>query len=206
MILMSARKINVIPAMGCLRLRRCPEAEYLPDDGKYGIFQVCFAGCPKSPEGDRMTDFVASLAAKSRVDAALVQKGIGVLLSEIQRRGSSELMVEVSTVIPNAPGLLKSSQPVVSPSPSTATSIAGLAGGELGERAQEASVLAARFSMVGFSSATLRAFLPVLLGALNERLAPQIMSQVEGLVPGLGHLSEGGGDMSDLLGKSRHNR
>lgn len=144
-----------------------------------------------------MSDFLSTLASQAGIDTGMAQKGVGALLATLQQHVPAEAFSKVSAAIPNASGILSGFQ-----SGSTATKdsglggIAGIAGKMLGGDAAVASTLVSQFSKAGFSADAMKAFLPVVLGLLKDKLPPEVMKLVGSVAPGAGDASAG----PDILG------
>ena len=57
-----------------------------------------------------MAEFISDLAAKAGIDAGMAQKGVGALLSTLQKYIPSEAYTKVAAVIPNAGGIVSAFQ------------------------------------------------------------------------------------------------
>ncbi|MDH3251911.1 MAG: DUF2780 domain-containing protein [Ignavibacteria bacterium] len=142
-----------------------------------------------------VTDFVSVLTAKTGIDPGITQNGVGALLSMLQENISPRSFVTVSSIIPNAEGLLTG---FLSQANSTNDGITSqpLPGG----KTQTAMGLVSRFSRAGFSIDTLRVFLPAALSLLRERVSPEVMKQIEVGLPGMTSVL-GGPDPRGLMDK-----
>ena len=148
-----------------------------------------------------MADFISDLAAKAGIDTSLAQKGLGAILTTLQKHVPSDVYSKVSGAIPNAGNLLSAFQSApAAPKSAGLGDLANLVGGLLGGKSEAASTLLSQFAKAGFSIDTAKTFLPVLFSVLKERLPPETMKQVENTIPGLSNLL-GGTDTTGLFGK-----
>lgn len=150
-----------------------------------------------------MADFISDLAAKAGIDAGMAQKGVGALLSTLQKYIPSEAYTKVAAVIPNAGGIVSAFQSAPAAPQAGGLDLASIAGGFLGGKSEAATTLVSQFSKAGFSIDSAKAFLPVILGFLKSKVSPDTMKQIEGALPGLSNLLSGleGGEAGGLLGK-----
>lgn len=148
-----------------------------------------------------MADFISDLAAKAGIDTSLAQKGLGAVLTTLQKHVPSDVYSKVSGAIPNAGNLLSAFQSApAAPKGTGLGDLANLAGGVLGGKSEAASTLLSQFSKAGFSIDTAKTFLPVVFTFLKDKLPPETMKQVENAIPGLSNLL-GGLDDAGLFGK-----
>ena len=71
--------------------------------------------------------------------------------------------------------------------------VTSLAGKLFGGRGEAATDLFARLGQHGFSAEQLQAFLPKVLEFFKDKLPPEILEKVEGLVPGLSEVAGSSG-------------
>jgi uncharacterized protein (DUF2267 family) len=145
-----------------------------------------------------MADFISDLASKAGVDPAMAQKGVGALLTTLQKYIPADTYSKVASAIPNASSILSSFQSAPAAQSSGGMSgLAGMAGGLLGGKSEAASTLISQFSKAGFSMDSVKSFLPAALGLLKDKISPDTMKAVEGALPGLstfmGEATVGGG-------------
>jgi len=146
-----------------------------------------------------MSDFISTLASKAGINADMAEKGVGALLATLQKNVPAESFSKVSAAIPNATNLLSAFQSSSSVDSGGVSTLTNLAGGLLGGKAEAASSVISQFSKAGFSLDSAKAFIPVVLNLLKDKLSPEIMKQIEGGVPGLSSVL-GGGDTGGILG------
>ena len=149
-----------------------------------------------------MADFISSLASQAGIDSGLAAKGVGALLSTLQKHTPDNVYSDVAAVIPNAGSLLSVFNKATGGSQTAGVGggLAGMLGGLLGGGKSDAmSMLVGQFSKAGFSMDTAKAFLPVLLQFLQTKLSADTMKGVEQSIPGLGDLL--GGQGNSILGK-----
>ena len=148
-----------------------------------------------------MADFISEIAAKAGIDKGLAQNGVGALLSSLQDKLPADAFSKLSSVVPNATGLLSSFQGLPGPAQQGAPStLGGLAGNLLGGQSEGIAGLVSQFSKAGFTLETAKAFIPVAMNLLREKLPADTLKQVESAIPGLsGLLSQT--DSGSLVGK-----
>ena len=149
-----------------------------------------------------MADFVSDLATKAGIDAGMARKGVGALLSTLQKYVPADAYSKVASVIPNAGGIVSAFQSAIPPAQGAGLDLSSLAGSLLEGRSEALSTLVSQFSKAGFSLESAESFLPVALGFLKDKVPPDAMNQIEGALPGLSNLLGRleGSDAAGLLG------
>lgn len=150
-----------------------------------------------------MADLISEIAAKAGIDAGMAQKGVGALLSTLQKHVPPDAYAKVASAVPNAGSILSSFQSAPSATQGLGGGLAGLAGmagGLLGGKSEAATMLVSQFSKAGFSLDAVKSFLPVAFGLIKDKLPPDTLKQIEGAIPGLSSLAggEGGGIMDKI--------
>ena len=149
-----------------------------------------------------MADFISDLAAKAGIDGTTAQKGVGAVLSTLQKYVPAEVYSKVSSAIPNAGNLLSTFQSAARSAETSAVSdLSGLAGKLIGGKGEQMTALLSQFSTAGFSLETAKRFLPPLLSYLSQKVSPDTVKQIEQAVPGISQLagpSEAGGFLGKL--------
>jgi hypothetical protein len=151
-----------------------------------------------------MTDLISNIAQKANLDNSTVQKGLGALLSTIQKQVPDDTFASISKAIPETGSLLSKFQTGTTKS-TEAGGLLNLAGGLLGKDAGALGTLISQFSNAGVSVDTAKAFIPIALNALKERISPETMKQIDAALPGVASLLSGeknsGGNPLDSLKK-----
>ena len=151
-----------------------------------------------------MADFIADIAAKAGIDAGLAKNGVGALLASLQDKLPADTFSKISSAVPNASGLVSAFQSLPGSGQQTASSsISGLVGNLLGGQSEGITNLVTQFSKAGFTLDSTKAFVPVVIGLLKDKLPPETIKQVEGAVPGLSSLLSDT-DAGGLLGKIKN--
>jgi hypothetical protein len=131
-----------------------------------------------------MNEFITTLAEKAGLDNLTAEKGLGALLTAIQGNVPNDTFTKISAAIPDAGGILSSFQKIEK-APSDGASLLDLAGGILGKNTGALGGLVSQFSKAGFSVDTVKAFIPVVLTLLKDRLSPDLMKQIDSALPGV---------------------
>jgi len=151
-----------------------------------------------------MADLISEVAAKAGIDSGLAQKGMGALLASLQDKLPAGAFSKVSSAVPNAASLVSAFQTSSGSSQQGASpSLGGLVGNLLGGQAESISNIISQFSKAGFTLDSAKAFIPVAIGLLKDKLPPETIKQVENAVPGLSSLLSDK-DAGGLLGKVKN--
>ena len=137
-----------------------------------------------------MNEFVTNLAQRAGIDDNAAQKGLGALLSTIQRNVPADTFTKLSTAIPDTGGILSSFQKVAKPS-SDGGGLLDLAGGLLGKDAGALGTLISQFSKAGFTVESAKSFIPIALNLLKDKISPDLMKQIDTALPGVSNLLAG---------------
>jgi len=148
-----------------------------------------------------MSDFISTLASKAGLSTAQAEQGVGALLSSLKGNLPADLFGKVSQAVPNASTIISGFQAAAGKAePSVMSSLTGLAGSLLGDKAGAAAGLMKNFGQIGFNADTVKAFLPLAMDLLSKKLSPDIMKAVEKQIPALSSLA-GGADQGGLLSR-----
>jgi uncharacterized protein (DUF2267 family) len=140
-----------------------------------------------------MGDIVNYVSSQTGIDPELVRKGLGAVLKLLQDRLSPEVFSKVQAVLPDAPAMVSASEPPGPEAGGMIQVVTDLAGKLFGSRGEAATDLFTRLGQHGFSGDQLQAFLPKVLELFKDRLPPEVLEKVEGLVPGLPEVAESSG-------------
>jgi hypothetical protein len=136
-----------------------------------------------------MNDLISTIAQKSNLDNSTVQKGLGALLATIQKQVPGDTFSKISQDIPGTGGLVSTFQ-MASRTEDTG-GLLNLAGGLLGKDAGALGTLISQFSTAGISAETAKAFIPIALSALKDRVSPETMKYIDAALPGVTNLLAG---------------
>jgi len=137
-----------------------------------------------------MGDVVSSLSSQTGLDADLVRKGLGAVLKMLQDQLPPELFSKVQGVVPDAAAMISASESAGPEAGGMIQAVTSLAGKLFGNRGEAAADLFTRLGQHGFSADQLNAFLPNVLEIFKDKLPPEALAKVEGLVPGLSEVAE----------------
>jgi uncharacterized protein VcgC/VcgE DUF2780 len=137
-----------------------------------------------------MSDIVSSLSAQTGISADLIRKGLGAVLKMLQDQLPPELFSKVQGVLPDAGEMISASESTGQEAGGMIQAVTILAGKLFGTRGEAAADLFTRLGRHGFSADQLQAFLPKVLEFFKDKLPPEALEKVEGLVPGLSEVAE----------------
>jgi len=140
--------------------------------------------------GATMSDIVNSLSSKTGIDPDRIQKGLGAVLKMLQDQLPPELFSKVQGVLPDAEAMISSAESTDQEAGGMVQAVTNLAGKLFGSRGEAATDLFARLSQHGFSADQLKVFLPRVLEFFKDKLPPEALEKIEGLVPGLSQVAE----------------
>jgi hypothetical protein len=147
-----------------------------------------------------MAGLISELVQKAGIDAGTAEKGVGALLSTLQKYVPKESYSAISSAIPNAGKFLSAFQTTASEQGSKLSGLAELAGSLLGSKTEQVSKLISDFSAAGLSLESAKEFLPVVLNYIKEHGSADTVKSIEQHIPGLVNLVKGA-DAGDFLGK-----
>lgn len=151
-----------------------------------------------------MPDFISELANKAGIDNGLAQKGMGALLSALQKNVPADTFSKISSAIPGAGGLLSAFQTAGGSTQQSSTpGLGGLATILIGGQSEAVTHLLSGFSKAGFTQDTVKAFIPAALNFLKSSVPPETMKQIENSLPGLNNLF-GSANVGGFLGKLKN--
>jgi hypothetical protein len=137
-----------------------------------------------------MNDIVSSVSSQTGISPDLVQKGLGAVLKMVQDQLPPEHFSKVQGVLPDAEAMISASESSTPEAGGVIQAVTALAGKLFGGRGEAVTDLLTRLSQHGFSADQLQAFLPLVHGVLKDRLPPDVLEKVEGLVTGLAKAAE----------------
>jgi hypothetical protein len=140
-----------------------------------------------------MSDVVNTLSSQTGIGADLIRKGLGAVLKVLQDQLPPELFSKVGSILPDAGELISAAEAPGQKSGGMLEAVTGLAGKLFGAKGEAATDLFTRLSQFGFSAEQLQAFLPRVLEFFQDKLPPEILEKLQGLMPGLPDVAESAG-------------
>ena len=140
-----------------------------------------------------MSDIVSSLSSETGIGAEQVRKGLGSVLKMLQDQLPPEWFSKVQGALPDAGAMISASESTGPEAGGMIQAVTSLAGKLFGNPGEAATDLFTRLGQHGFSADQLKAFLPKVLEFFKDKLPPEILEKVEGLVPGLSEVAESSG-------------
>lgn len=133
-----------------------------------------------------MADIVDMIAAKAGISPDLARKGLGVILTGLQKF-APELYSSVAGYIPDSGNMeaAYAAESEKSGSGGLMGSLSGLAGKVLGGNAGDSAEMMQMFSKAGFSMDQVKDFAPAALDQLKTVVPAEIIDQVCERIPGL---------------------
>jgi hypothetical protein len=129
-----------------------------------------------------MADIITELASKCGISPEMAKKGLGILLAALKHALPAESFAKIEGAIPGAASMLADTEAQGEPSSGgvlgAIKDMAGklFGGGSLG-------ALPTHFAQLGFSAEQVEHFIPQAVDLLKDKLPPDLMKQVSGLLP-----------------------
>jgi hypothetical protein len=141
-----------------------------------------------------MADIVTSLSSRTGIDEEMVRKGLGALLTFLQKSLPPDLFGKLQAALPGAPEMLAACGPDQGGTGSGLLGlVSGLAAKLLGGNAGNGAHLLSELSNVGLSAEQIEAFLPQAFDHLKEYLPAELLEQVKAALPTLATPAGAGG-------------
>jgi hypothetical protein len=141
-----------------------------------------------------MTDIVTSLSSRTGIDGETVRKGLGALLTFLQKNLPSDLFGKLQAALPGAPEMLSAYERDQGGTGSGLLGmVSALAGNLFGGNAGNGAHLLLDLSRVGLSAEQIEAFLPQAFQHLEEYLPAELLGRVKAALPTLATLARAGG-------------
>jgi hypothetical protein len=137
-----------------------------------------------------MSDAINTLSSQTGIGADLIRQGLGAVLKMLQEHLPPELFSKVQSVVPGAGELISTAESTGQASGGMIQAVTNLAGKLFGGQGKAATDLLTRLSQAGFSAEQLQAFLPKVLEFLQDKLPPEVLEKIKGLMPGLSQVAE----------------
>ncbi|SIO35147.1 Protein of unknown function VcgC/VcgE [Singulisphaera sp. GP187] len=133
-----------------------------------------------------MTDLVTALSSQTGIDGEMVKKGLGTLLTFLQKSLPPDLFSKLQAAIPGASELLSAHEPEPGGTGSGLLGmVTGLAGKLFGSHAEHGPHLLTGLSHAGFSAEQIEKFLPQAFEQLKAILPAELLKQVKEALPTL---------------------
>jgi hypothetical protein len=137
-----------------------------------------------------MADIVTALSSQTGIDGEMVKKGLGALLTFLQKHLPADLFSKLETAVPGAPEMLSGHEGAGS---GLLGMVSGLAGKLFGSGTGHGAHLLADLSHAGLSAEQIEKFLPQAFELLKEYLPADLIEKVKATLPTLATSAEPGG-------------
>jgi hypothetical protein len=141
-----------------------------------------------------MADIVTSLSSRTGIDGETVRKGLGALLTFLQKNLPPDLFGKLQAALPGAPEMLTA---YASDQGGTGSGllgmVSGLAGKLLGGNAEKGAHLLSELSRVGLGAEQIETFLPEAFEHLKEYVPAELLEHVKAALPTLATPNGAGG-------------
>lgn len=133
-----------------------------------------------------MADIVAALASQTGLDGETVKKGLGALLTFLQKNLPPDLFGKLQSALPGASAMLSDYEPCQEGADSGLMGmVSGLAGKLFGGQAENGAHLLTDLSRLGLSAEQIESFLPRAYEALKAYLPPELLEKIKATLPTL---------------------
>ena len=141
-----------------------------------------------------MADIVTSLSSRTGIDGETVRKGLGALLTFLQKDLPPDLFGKLQAALPGAPEMLSAYEPDQGGTGSGLLGmVSGFAGKLFGGNAGNGVHLLSDLSRVGLGAEQIEAFLPQAFEHLKEYLPAELLERVKAALPTLATPAGAGG-------------
>lgn len=141
-----------------------------------------------------MADIVSTLSSQTGIDGEMVKKGLGALLTFLQKSLPPDLFGKLQTALPGASEMLSAHEAAPGGTGSGLLGmVSGLAGKLFGGNAGDGAHLLANLSHVGLSAEQIEKFLPLAFEQLKAFLPADLLEKVKAALPILATSAEAGG-------------
>lgn len=139
-----------------------------------------------------MADIISDLATRTGISTEMARTGMGTILDFCKGKLSPDAYARVSTAVPDADGMIADSRQAAQQAPPPPASGGGMFGGLTdavgklfggGGGAGGMTEIASKLMQSGFSIEQAKAFLPQALGFLKDKLPPDAMQKLAGMLP-----------------------
>jgi hypothetical protein len=129
-----------------------------------------------------MTDIVSELANRCGINAASVQKALGVVLQFLKSKLPAESFAKLSAAIPGADDMMAAAAQVEEPkSAGMLEAVKGAVGKIFGSGGTDAAL--AKLGALGLSADQMQTVLQHVLEFLKGKLPDNVMNQISGMLP-----------------------
>jgi|GEM_PF-6225225 len=133
-----------------------------------------------------MPDIITPLSSQTGIDGETIKKGLGALLTFLQKRLSPDLFGKLETAVPGASEMLSAYRASEGgKSAGLMGMVAGLAGKLFGGSGGDHAHLLADLSHLGLSAEQIETFLPKAFEQLRAILPAELVEQIKGVLPTL---------------------
>lgn len=139
-----------------------------------------------------MADIVSALSSQTGIDGAIVKKGLGALLTFLQKSLPPDLFSKLQSALPGAPEMLADHEANGGASSGFLSMVSGLASKLFGGDTGHGAHLLADLSHAGLSADQIEKFLPQAFELLKEYLPPELLNKIKALLPTLATPAEAG--------------
>ncbi|AGA24508.1 DUF2780 domain-containing protein [Singulisphaera acidiphila] len=141
-----------------------------------------------------MSDIVTALSSQTGIDGEMVKKGLGTLLTFLQKSLPPDLFSKLQAALPGASEMLSAHKPDHAGAGSGLLGmVSGLAGKLFGGSAGNGAHLLSDLSHAGLSAEQIEAFLPRAFEQLKAFLPAELLEKVKAALPTLTTPAETGG-------------
>ena len=128
-----------------------------------------------------MSNIITELATKAGISPELARKGMGMTLEFLKGQLPADAYSQLSAAVPGAEGMVAAAnQAEGQPAGGVFGSVAGMLGKLVGGGGAE---LAGKLANAGFSMEQVQSFLPQVLAFLKDKLPPDVLQKLSGLIP-----------------------
>lgn len=131
-----------------------------------------------------MSDIVNALSSQTGIGIDQIRMGLGAVLKVLQGHLPPDLFSKVEGAVPGAGEMISASESAGSEGGGLVHAVTSLAGKLFGGRGAAATDLLTKLGHHGFSADQLQAFLPRVIEFFRDKLPPEVLEKVEGLLPG----------------------
>lgn len=140
-----------------------------------------------------MSDIINTLSSQTGISADQIRSGLGSILKTLQDQLPADLFSKIGDLLPDSGELISGAESAAQASSGMLKSVTDLAGKFFGAKGEAATDLFGSLGQLGFSADQLQAFLPKVLEFFQDKLPPEILEKVKGLIPGLPEITDATG-------------
>jgi hypothetical protein len=137
-----------------------------------------------------MNPIVQQIAKSTGLEPALVEKGLGILLSFLQKQVSPEAYKQIESKVPGAQDMSDAATSGASGG-GLLDAVTKIAGQMMGGKAGDVGGLLGKLGEAGVSGEQVASLIPSALSVLKAHVPPETHQEIEGAIPDLGSLLSG---------------